>query len=104
MIQNKEEKAKKLISFKSNLDARSNKSSFLKKWNTIKKSFLELSQEVNCECFPKIFEEGSHIINKLIWAFLFVIFTALTCWLCMQNVLDYLRLVFMSKMIFKDLS
>ena len=64
------------------------------KWNAIKEKFLELSHEVNCECYPKIFEEDLHVFNKLIWILLFVIFTILTGYLITLNVFDYLRLIF----------
>ena len=62
-----------------------------KKLPKIKKTFFEWSQDVNCECFPKIFEEGSTIVNKLIWTFLFLIFSGLTCYLLAQNLLEYFR-------------
>ena len=57
----------------------------------IKEKFLELAKEIQCECFPKIFKDDSFLINKLLWAFLFVGFSVLTCYLLTQNVLDYLR-------------
>ena len=84
MIQEENEKSTVVIN---------NKFNFKGKWQAIKEMFLELSQEVYCECFPKIFEESSHIVNKLIWTFLFVIFTALTCYFLTQNVLGYFRQV-----------
>jgi len=62
-----------------------------KKWTEIKEKFVELSREVYCECYPKIFEEGSHLVNKLMYTFFFLSFTGLTCYLVTQNVLDYLR-------------
>ena len=61
------------------------------KLNAIKEKFLELAKEIQCECFPKIFEDNSHFVNKLIWAFLFVGFSGLTCFLLTQNVLDFVR-------------
>ena len=64
-----------------------------KKWPLIREKLLELSQEVNCECFPKIFEKELAFSNKLIWASLFSIFSALTCFLLAQNVLDFFRQV-----------
>jgi hypothetical protein len=71
----------------------SNKTSQLlkNKRDEIKKKFLDLANQVNCECFPKIFHDGSHILMKLIWAFLFVVFSGLTGYLLRQNVIDYLR-------------
>jgi len=65
--------------------------SMRKKWPAIKEKFLELSQEVNCECFPKIFENESTFFSKLIWAFLFLLFSTFTCYLMSLNVFDYLR-------------
>jgi hypothetical protein len=62
-----------------------------KKLTTLKEKFLELVNEVNCQCFPKIFHDASHISMKLIWAVLFVFFAGITGFLLRQNVLDYLR-------------
>jgi len=67
------------------------------KWRATKEKFLELSQEVQCEGYPKIFADGSHIVNRLIWTFLFVVLTGITCYLLTQNVLDYLRQVTRTK-------
>ena len=69
----------------------SKKNIWLRKWLAIKNCFLEWSQKVQCECFPRIFEKGTNNLNRLIWTFLFLIFSTLTCYLLSQNVLDYLR-------------
>jgi len=81
-----------LVSEDKNKKVNSSKKSFLKnKFQAAKQKFLELSQEAYCECFPKIFEDGSNIFKRLIWAFLFLFFSALTCYLMAQNIFDYLR-------------
>lgn len=68
---------------------------FQKKWNAVKEMFLELSQEVTCKCFPKIFEQGSHMVKRLIWALLFIVFTALTFYILTQSIFNYFRQVFL---------
>ena len=65
-----------------------------KKFANLKEKFLELATEVNCQCFPKIFHDGSHISMKLIWAVLFLFFAGMTGLLLRQNVLDYFRQAF----------
>ena len=62
-----------------------------RKFATLKAKFLELANEVNCECFPKMFHESSTFAMKLIWTFLFVFFAGMTCVILRENVLDYLR-------------
>ena len=61
------------------------------KIHVIKEKFIELARNFNCECFPKIFKNGSHIVNRLIWTFLFGLFSVLTLFLLIQNILDYFR-------------
>ena len=72
-----------------------------KKWTILKEKFLELANEVNCQCFPKIFHHCSHISMKLIWTFLFVFFAGMTGLLLKQNVLDYLKQAFCFLFFFK---
>jgi hypothetical protein len=57
----------------------------------VKETFLEMAIEVQCDGFPKIFKDNSHFVSKLIWAFLCLIFTGLTCYLLTRNVLDFFR-------------
>ena len=61
------------------------------KLTVIKEIFHELAKEIQCECFPKIFKDNTHLVNKLIWTLLFFIFSGLTCYLLTRDVLDYFR-------------
>ena len=63
---------------------------FQKKWKIAKQRFLELSQDVQCECFPRIFEDA-HYVKKFIWAILFLVFSALTIYLLTQNIISYYK-------------
>jgi len=65
--------------------------SLKKKFRAAKEKLLNLSQEVYCEGLPKIFENGSNIVNRLVFVFLFLFFSALTCFLMTQNVSDFFR-------------
>ena len=61
------------------------------KITNLKKKLLDLAKEVNCECFPKIFQEDSHYIMKLIWTLLFLAFSGFTFVALTENLSDYFR-------------
>jgi hypothetical protein len=61
------------------------------KITNLKKKLIELAKEVNCECLPKIFQEGSHHVMKLIWTFLFLVFSGFTLFALTENLNDYFR-------------
>jgi len=84
------EETDKAIASENNQDTKNKKSSFRKKWHTVNERFLDLAKEVQCECFPKIFEE-SNLVQKLIWTAFFLVFSGLTIYLLAQNVVNYFR-------------
>ena len=87
---NHEEKVKNNSQLDLKPETIKNESVLKKKWHVIKERFILLAQEVQCECFPKIFEEG-HLAQKLIWTVFFLVFTGLTIYLITSNVLGYFR-------------
>ena len=65
-----------------------NKEQKLKKFSEIKKEFLEWSLMTKFDCFSKIFE-NEVIWVKIIWSILFLIFTGLTAWLVIFNIINF---------------
>ena len=57
--------------------------------NKIKEIFFEWSQSVTYHCFPKIFKKQNSSASTLSWAFIFIIFSSLTCFILIKNILAY---------------
>ena len=55
----------------------------------LKNRFLAWSQTVTYHCFPKIFKEQTHLAGKYIWALIFLAFSCLTCYILVNNILQF---------------
>jgi hypothetical protein len=53
--------------------------------------FLEWSQSVTYHCFPKIFKEKTRFCMRFIWALIFLIFSSLTCYILVNNIISYYK-------------
>ena len=72
-----------------------NKKSHMKT-SEIRKSFVEWSLASTFHCYPKIFQY-KNIYAKLLWATCFLIFSCMTAWLVVKEVLGYFEFDVVSK-------
>ena len=63
------------------------KGKFLK----VKEIFFEWSKDSSIQAYPKIFQDDVHLILIFLWLIIFLSFSTVTCFLCVQSILGYLQ-------------
>jgi hypothetical protein len=61
------------------------------KLSKIKFLIFEWFQSVTYHCFPKIFKEKTRFCMRFIWALIFLIFSSLTCYILVNNIISYYK-------------
>ena len=61
------------------------------KFEKVKETIVEWSQDTGFQAYPKMFQEEAHLVVRLIWLIVFLGFSGVTCYLCVQNILVYLQ-------------
>ena len=56
-----------------------------------KEIIFEWSKEVAFQAYPKVFNEKLHLAVRIIWTLVFLGFSGITCFLCVQSLLGYLQ-------------
>ena len=59
------------------------------KSDKIKEAFYDWSQETSFQAFPKIFKEKTHVIVRIFWSIIFLVFTGITVYLLAQGIIEY---------------
>jgi hypothetical protein len=61
------------------------------KLEKVKEIVFDWSKEVAFQAYPKVFNEKLYLVVRIIWAIVFLGFSGVTCFLCVQSLLGYLQ-------------
>ncbi len=61
------------------------------KLEKVKEIIFDWSKEVAFQAYPKVFNEKLYLVVRIIWAIVFLGFSGVTCFLCVQSLLGYLQ-------------
>ena len=60
-------------------------------FQNVKKVFVDWSKNVAFQSYPKIFDDELHFLVKFLWLLVFLVFSGITSYLCVQSILVYLQ-------------
>ena len=58
---------------------------------TIQRKFVQWSQSVTCQCYPKIFKPETKFFGRLIWTLVFASFSGMTSLILVNNIIAYFQ-------------